>query len=257
MKSLFPFSLLMVAFLVGCATPETTPEADSAESHTESAKWTYEGATGPANWGTLSDEYATCGTGMAQSPIDVPRASANVTDLPALMFDYSATTLALSDTGHGYKAAPTGSHTLSIGDDTYTLLQFHAHTPSEHTLDGESFPMEVHFVHQSEAGELAVVGVMVEEGDENVAFQAVLHGILSGSMEAEIASPAALLPGSLQYFAYAGSLTTPPCSEGVRWNVLQESISMSPEQIAVFAGAHGITDRPVQPLNDRAISASR
>lgn len=257
MKPLFPFSLLIVAFLAGCATPETTPEAAPAESHTESAKWTYQSETGPANWGTLSAEYATCGTGMAQSPIDLPLASANVTDLPALMFDYSATTLSLSDTGHGYKAAPDGSHTLSIGGDTYRLLQFHAHTPSEHTIEGESFPMEIHFVHQSEVGELAVVGMMIEEGDENSAFQTVIDGIRSGSMEAEVENPAALLPDSLAYFAYSGSLTTPPCTEDVRWNVLRESTSMSAEQIAVFAEAHGLTNRPVQPSNDRAISISR
>jgi len=174
-------------------------------------------------------------------------------DLPDLSLMYSEGAFSISDTGHGFNVTPTGSNTLMIGDQAYTLLQFHAHTPSEHTLDGRSFPMEVHFVHQNEAGQLAVVGVMIEQVDGDSPYAPVATAISSDAGSVAALDVRSLLPESLGYFQYPGSLTTPPCSEGVAWNVLAQPVGMTAEQIAVFANAHGVTNRPVQPLGERMI----
>lgn len=256
-----PVALATLTLLVGCA--ETEPESEmegeevAAAAETESS-WSYEGETGPESWGDLSEEYATCGTGQSQSPIDIPTGEARSGDVSGLELGYAGTELTLEDTGHGYKATPASENTLTIGEDSYRLLQFHAHTPSEHTVDGQSFPMEVHFVHQNDAGELAVVGVMVEEGAENGTYGPVVSALEAGqgSGTATVEDMAALMPESQEYYSYSGSLTTPPCTEGVRWIVMESPVAMSAAQLAVFEEAHGETNRPVVPLNEREVQYS-
>ena len=252
--------LFVGGILVGCADRAAEPEAPEppepeAAAMAEERTWSYEGDTGPEAWGQLDEAYSTCATGQAQSPIDIDPQAAEQASLPALVLDYGAASLEVTDTGHGYKATPSTTHTLSIGDDTYQLLQFHMHTPSEHTLAGASFPMGVHFVHQNEAGQLAVVGVMVETGEENASFAPIVTATLQASSDpgAAVESLEALLPGTRSYFTYSGSLTTPPCTEGVRWIVLETPVALSEQQIGVFAEAHGVTNRPVQALNERVV----
>lgn len=261
MNRYLPLCTLLAAalLLAACETePATEPIEDvepADEVATEVSEWGYEGEAGPENWDEISEDYATCETGTEQSPIALQTSAAEEADLPALTFDYGQASLDIEDLGLGYKATPEGTHTLTIEDQTYELLQFHAHTPSEHTLDGESYPMEVHFVHQNDAGELAVVGVMIEDGMQNDAYAPVVEAV-QGDMGADVQNLAALLPENADYFTYDGSLTTPPCSEGVRWIVMEEPISFSSEQLDAFEGIHGETNRPVQPLEGRTVRVS-
>ena len=255
---------LFALLLVGCSNE---PEKDIAveeeqddvatEAVVETASWDYGAEHGPQDWGLMSEEYAACSEGVEQSPIDLQPGAATADDLAELQFSWSGDDLKVEDTGLGFKASPGGEHTLTIGDDTYKLLQFHAHTPSEHTLDGKSFPMEIHFVHQNDAGELAVVGVMIEEGATSEVYNPIVTAASSGGGSATIGDIMALLPSEYGYFTYPGSLTTPPCSEGVRWIVLKESIELGADQIAVFKNAHGTTNRPVQPLGARVVRTGR
>lgn len=252
---------LTTALLVGAAAcADTDPEAETevpaaAEPAAEQSEWSYEGETGPEHWGSLSAEYEACETGQAQSPIDIPTGEGEGDDLPSLDLAYGGSALTLEDTGHGYKATPGAEQTLTIGDQTYRLLQFHAHTPSEHTIDGESFPMEVHFVHQNDAGELAVVGVMVEEGQRNEGYADVVEAVQDAGQTATLDDVSSLLPSDRSYYTYSGSLTTPPCTEGVRWIVLEEPIDMSAEQLSAWQ-THGETNRPVVPVNQRKVEYS-
>ncbi len=255
-KAIYFLSIFALS-LAGCAESQDVHEAaaTSEPSHEEhTATWSYEGASGPEHWGDLEGDFGTCSTGSEQSPIALASAAADDVELPALEFAYGETAIDVSDTGHGFKATPDGTHTLRIGDDTYTLLQFHAHTPSEHTLNGESFPMEVHFVHQNEAGNLAVAGVLITVGEENAAYDAYAAQSAGSADAASSADLSALLPADQSYMTYAGSLTTPPCTEGVRWIVLSSPITLSQEQIDVFSAPHGVTNRPVQPIGERVVS---
>lgn len=251
------FLPLFVFVLAGCVENQDLPadvEASSSTHDEHTATWSYDGDTGPEHWGTLESSFATCSTGQEQSPIALTGDSAEDADLAALAFTYGEVVIEVSDTGHGFKATPEGSNTLTIGDDSYSLLQFHAHTPSEHTLNGNSFPMEVHFVHQNEAGNLAVVGVLIEAGEENTAYEAYVTQSAGATDAAETIDLAALLPAEKAYMTYDGSLTTPPCTEGVRWIVLSTPITMSDEQIEAFSTPHGITNRPVQPVGERVVT---
>lgn len=251
-------SALVLPFLIACggadAPAADEPMAEEEESHSEDGAWSYAGDNGPAAWGMLSSEFATCSDGVEQSPIDVATGSVMAGGLDPLMMSYQPSSWTLEDTGHAINAMPAGDNQLMIGDVTYQLLQFHAHTPSEHTIDGQFFPMEVHFVHQNASGQLAVVGVMVQEGDTDDGFGGIAAALSDGSMSVSGVDPRTLLPENLDYFGYPGSLTTPPCSEGVRWNLLKTPVTLTAEQIAVFEGTHGMTNRPVQPINQRSVS---
>lgn len=259
----------MVAFtliaLGACADADTAAEdqADAAEMAADAGydtgddhggSWSYAGDTGPAQWGTLSDEYATCASGTAQSPINIQMADLESADLPPLEFGYGSATLRVEDGGHGMKATPTAEQRLTIDGEVYTLQQFHVHAPSEHTVDGESYPLEVHFVHENAAGQLAVVGLMAESGEPASAFAPFVTAMSSGSDDARATTSIAdLLPDDLEYVTYPGSLTTPPCSEGVRWIVLTTPVQLSAAQVATLAGGHGATNRPTQALEGRTV----
>jgi carbonic anhydrase len=256
--------LLTVLVFAGCTEREEAPAVEAEDAvappeapAVEGAAWSYEGRTGPEAWGTLGDAYRACSEGIAQSPIDLDSESAERADLARLTFDYGRANLTVRDSGHGFKATPGEGHTLRVAGASYRLLQLHPHTPSEHTLNGMHYPMEVHFVHQNDAGDLAVVGVMIEEGDENLAFQSFVDASATRQERAVRAENLdAMLPADRSYFTYEGSLTTPPCSEGVRWIVLREPVALSATQIAVFSEAHRRTNRPVQELNDRVVRVS-
>jgi carbonic anhydrase len=215
------------------------------------AHWTYDDQE---HWGE------TCPTGKTQSPVALTLAN-TFTDLPDLAISYPAGDGAFLDNGHTLQFTPNGAGELKIGDDSYKLAQFHFHAPSEHTLDGESFPVELHFVNKNAAGELAVVGVFIKEGAVNSALAALLAALPTGEGDEHIThlsvDPQQLLPKSRFYLTYGGSLTTPPCSEGVRWNVLAAPVGASAEQIKALSAALGHSNRLVQALNDRAIRFGR
>lgn len=220
----------------------------------EPPHWEYEGEAGPDAWGSLSEDYALCSTGQAQSPIDITGAQTlNLTDIE---FSYSPSALNIFNNGHTIQVGYDDGSTITYNELVYTLKQFHFHTPSEHTIDGESFPMEIHFVHQSDTGALAVVGVMLREGEaDNAAYAPIFENLPAEKGDpqpTDIAIDAnSLLPAGRLFTTYGGSLTTPPCSQGVRWLVLSEPVELSAAQIEAFHAIFELNARPVQPLNTR------
>lgn len=243
-------ALLLAA--VGVACSDDAPVADTGSP---SAHWEYEGEHGPEAWGALSADFAACANGLTQSPIDL--SAAQVADLPDLAVDYTAGAVSVVDNGHTVQANDTvGSSAITVDGTRFGLLQMHFHSPSEHTIDGQFAPAEVHFVHRSEAGELAVIGVMLTEGDVvHEAWAAYTEAALVGegnTVETTLDWPA-LLPAEMATVRYAGSLTTPPCTEGVRWMVMDTPVALAAEQLEALAAAHEGNHRPVQSLNDREV----
>lgn len=222
-----------------------------------SAPWGYSGEEGPENWGSLSAEYGICGSGKNQSPIDIR----NTIEAPleGIAFSYQPTALDCVNNGHTVKASCAPGSEMTIEGTTYKLLQFHFHTPSENMINGESFPMEVHLVHADADGNLAVVGVMFREGAENPVVTSIWDRIPKAKGETVKdegvqLSAADLLPANQEYYRFNGSLTTPPCSEGVKWFVMKEAVEASAQQVKQFTEAmHGPTNRPVQSANARPV----
>lgn len=234
--------------LVGFAAILTTSLADYTD-------WSYSGDKGPEHWGALSPEFALCADGTAQSPINIRNASE--VDLVDIAFQYGQSAKNIFNNGHTIQVnVDEGSH-IVYNEITYNLLQFHFHSPSEHTINGEAAAMEIHFVHQDpNSGALAVVGILLAGGDaENGAYAPIFDNLPS-----EIGEPAAagealdlesLLPENLSYFTYQGSLTTPPCSEIVRWLLLEAPVYLSRAQIDAFAAIYNYNARPAMPLGKR------
>lgn len=244
--------LIAAAALVFAAAPAgAESEAPHGGSH-----WGYTGEAGPAHWGELSEAYEACGTGRSQSPIDIGRAAH--ADAAAPRMQYGATPLKIVNNGHTVQVNYGPGSTLVTDGKTYRLLQFHFHSPSEHHVSGKPQAMEAHLVHQAEDGSLAVVGLLLQEGDANPFLEKIWPGIPSEvGHEVEVAgvtvNVADLLPARPGFFHYSGSLTTPPCSEGVRWFVIDEPGTVSKAQVERFLGAVPENARPVQPLNGRVV----
>src|SRR6478672_8137303 len=214
--------------------------------------WGYVGPTDPAHW------EGTCHTGKAQSPIDISTAAVKSEKLAPLLFNYHRGPLRIIDNGHTEQVGiPTGSN-LTVGGERFTLVQFHFHKPSEEVIDGRRFAMVAHLVHRDAKGHLAVVAVPIEAGASNPLI-ASLWAHLPHEKEKEDSPPGVsidptqLLPADHSYFTYMGSLTTPPCTEGVRWFVLKSPVTMSHAQIAAFAKVYPANARPVQPINKREV----
>ena len=227
--------------------------------------WHYEGAEGPANWGKLSPTFAACGEGRRQSPIDIAKPTRGT--VPDVKTTFAPADLRIAhhehvadgiNNGHTIQINYAGADTLTLGPASYQLAQYHFHSPSEHTVNGKHFPMEMHMVHKSADGKLAVVGVFIEEGAANQAFAPVWAN-LPGQKGVETHFPSvkvdvdALLPTARTSYRYDGSLTTPPCSEGVSWIIMTTPIQLSREQVAAFTRLIKDNNRPVQGLNGRAI----
>lgn len=221
------------------------------------AHWGYKGKEGAAHWGSLSPKFKACSEGKTQSPINLSNSRPDGA-LPKLNLNYRPFPVDLQDNGHSLVANAPKGLTMSVGGQTFEMLSFHYHTGSEHTIDGKQAPMEIHFVHKEKSsGGLGVLGVMVQPGAANPQLQLLIDN-LPGPMASKKApghniDPAGLLPAQRDYFAYDGSLTTPPCSEGVKWHVLKDPITATDKQIKSFRAIHGDNFRPVQPLNGRVI----
>lgn len=232
--------------------------ADRDPEGQHAADWSYTGADGPTYWGSLNPDYKRCSEGVQQSPIDLR--DAERASPPKLTIDYLTSSLGLDNTGYSIEAMPEPQGGIELRGTRYDLIQFHFHAPSEHTFDGKSLPLELHFVNEAEDGSLAVLGVIAVEGAANPAYDKLI-GALPGS-EGETASVdgvdvAALLPAdaaNAQRWVYAGSLTTPPCSEGVSWSVFAKPIELSAEQISAFTDLYDHNNRPVQPLGSRSLA---
>lgn len=223
--------------------------------------WGYMDEIGPAHWGDLSEEYILCKEGQHQSPIDITTSEVMEEELPPLEIAYSDTSLSIVNNGHAIQVNYDAGSTLTIDGNTYELLQFHYHSPSENTVDGKAFPMEAHYVHKNEKGELAVLAVFYEEGDAN-ALMDTLWANVADPHEPKSTSEITLngkdlLPDDLSYYTWNGSLTTPPCSENVRWFLLRTPPTLSSEQLEAFNAFYDGNARPVQPLNGRVIKVSK
>jgi carbonic anhydrase len=243
------------------AATETSVETTVAEAtettvaHSgELPHWTYEGEEGPENWGALTPEYAACADGSAQTPIDV--VGAVEADLADPEFDYAALSATVINNGHTIQANASDGNTVIVDGAVSPLTQIHFHSPSEHTIDGVSAVAEVHFVHVNDDSVITVVGVMIAEGAvANAAWQPYVDALTTPEgVETPVELDwSAMLPAAHTSYRYTGSLTTPPCTEGVNWLLMSEPVSLSAEQIAAFAAAYEGNNRPVQPLNGREL----
>ncbi len=238
-------------------------------------KWSYKGDIGPANWGKLDPSFRLCSTGKTQSPINIPK-KANVTT-NMLTMDYEPAEMVISDNGntflmldHTETITNTGhsvqlnfpksaQETISFNHHQYKLVQFHIHTPSETKLHDKSFPLEIHFVHQGDDGSAAVVAVFAKIGKENPTLKNIINHIPTEegkdfSIKGDRINPISLIPNEKSYYHFAGSLTTPPCTQGLEWIVLDHAITVSSAQVdALNKASHGENARPIQALYHRQI----
>lgn len=221
----------------------------------ESVHWDYEGEDGPENWGKLAEEFDICDKGKNQSPIDL--VADLDADLPELVFEYNNPgRLAEINTGHAIQENVNPGNYIVIREERFELKQFHFHSPSEHAVNGDYFPMEVHLVHQNSGGDYVVVGLLFQEGEANDLMNQ-LPSFRAKRGEEPYDNPIDyndLIVDRKDYFLYNGSLTTPPCTEGVFWIVLKQPINASTEQIQHYHDLLGFdNNRPVQPHNARII----
>ncbi len=221
----------------------------------QTVHWTYSGEGGPERWHQLAPEFRAC-EGKNQSPIDL--AGFIEADLEPIKFSYQAGGHVIVNNGHGIQVNYAPGSSLTVDDIQFRLDQFHFHAPSENRIKGQSYAMEAHLVHVDKAGNLAVVALMFEEGRENSVL-AALWSMLPDDAGKQHRLPvpfdvARLLPSSRDYYRFNGSLTTPPCTEGVRWLVLKTPVSLSKEQVAAFSKVlEHPNNRPVQPVNARPV----
>jgi carbonic anhydrase len=240
-------ALKLLAGLVLC--PVCAPRGFAAD-------WSYEGAHGPDHWSDVDAASKVCGVGSQQSPIDI--GATMRANLPRLGFAWKRKAAdTIVNNGHTIQVNVADGSNLKMGNDTYKLLQFHFHRPSEHTVAGKSFPMEVHFVHQAPSGALGVVGVLMTTGRANPVFSKIVATMPSSAGPAVKADanidPNRLLPGRHGYYGYAGSLTTPPCSEVVSWMLLTDPITVAAADVEAFAKLYAMNARPVQKVNRRYV----
>ncbi len=248
-------SLMLIAFMVMVAVPLLASEKGAA-GH----EWSYEGEHGPTHWGDVKSDYAMCKTGKNQSPIDIK--SAVKSDLPPIQFAYQPAQLRIINNGHSIQVNYAEGSFITVGGKPYQLVQFHFHHPSEEKIKGKSFEMVAHLVHKSVEGKLAVVAVLIKKGQANVFIETLWSHLpkeegLEETLEDVTIDASGLLPAQHGYYTYTGSLTTPPCTEGVTWYVLKTPIELSSAQISQFTHFYKHNARPVQPLDGRVVSESR
>lgn len=237
-------SLLITAMLAVAAFGSEHPE------------WSYEGTTGPANWGRLTPDNVMCEKGRNQSPINIEGVLDAV--VQPLKPNYAAASRSIVNNGHTVQVDFEPGNTLVVDNVTFDLKQVHFHAPSENQIGGQSFPMEAHFVHADPEGNLLVVALMFQEGEAHSALARIWTALPAmpgpASPLPNAVTPKAFMPKFMSYYRFSGSLTTPPCSEGVRWLVLKTPASASKAQIEAFEHTIGHhNNRPVQPLNGRVI----
>jgi carbonic anhydrase len=229
------------------------PDIDPQHGH-----FTYSGATGPAHWGQLQPAYAACSAGKRQSPIALSRATPGHV---SLAFNYGTADVRLEDTGHDIKAHVLGTaNTLTENGVRYTLIQFHFHAPSEHTVNGRRAAVELHFVNETANKAAAAVGVFIDPGSSpNSTLAQLFTGAPftpGGSSVVHGLNIAGLLPpnpDAARHYTYVGSLTTPPCTEPVNWTVFPNPVKASAQQISTLTGRYNQNSRPLQPLNGRVV----
>jgi carbonic anhydrase len=239
----------------------TKPKRVEPSEPAHEVHWSYEGEGGPANWSKLRPEYATCGTGKRQSPIDI-RDTVRV-DLEPIKFDYKTARATIIDNGHTIEVTVPEGNDMHVMDRDFRLVQFHFHKPGEERINGRMFDMVVHLVHRDEAGRIAVVAVPLEKGADNPLIQWVWNNLPldknqpitpSATLDLNLLLPA---PDKRAYYTFTGSLTTPPCTEDVLWMVFKQPLQVSPQQIGVFSHLYLNNARPLQAANGRLIKENR
>ena len=247
------FKLFTTTLLTACLMPLSAL----------AAPWGYTGETGPAQWGEISKEYTTCQTGTNQSPIDIQSSTTSKLGLPALNMQYVDGPTRFLSIDHMLRATMSSyaSSSIEVDEKIYYLKQLDFHAPSEHTLNGKTYPLELQLVHKNSNGDVAIVAVMFDVGEPNQAIQNLWESFPTmEDSSMPIFSPVninQLLPDNKTYWRYSGSLTTPPCTEGVSWTVLKTPVTLSAEQLDKFHYIVGTANnRPPQPLNERKIMDS-
>jgi carbonic anhydrase len=234
--------------LIGCLHP----------GHDEAHHWAYEADEGPTAWGKLSAEYRTCSIGQHQSPVNIDTATSEPAPLSPVIIRYHSTPSTEVNNGHTIEDDVGAGDFVNFGNTRFDLEQFHFHHPSEHTLNGSHFPLEIHFVHRSASAKRLILAVFVAEGREHPLLHTLFDHLPHVHEKIRLsADPASLFPEDRQFVEYEGSLTTPPCNEGITWVVLTTPISASTAQIGQFAAVFPHNNRPLMPLNGRHLLSSR
>lgn len=245
----FIFALLLSSLLATLSLPSFANEA--------TPHWEYEGDASPEHWGELSPEFEQCSLGLHQSPIDLTQDYLVEGSPLEIIYHYGDAPLSVRNNGHTVQVDYPPGNFISLNGAEYQLLQFHFHTPSEHHVDGAAAAMELHLVHQDAAGQLAVLGVLIHEGDEHSTIRHIWNHIPSVGEtytdQSITLNAMDLIPEPSYYLSYTGSLTTPPCSESVSWFVLTTPLYLSSAQISTFQQYFSHNARPTQPMNDRLL----
>ena len=239
------------AAVVKAAPPPPPPVARGTH-------WSYEGDSGPASWSKINVDWAKCGNGSRQSPIDI-RDGMKV-ELEQISFDYHPSSFNVVDNGHTVQVGVSGGNYITVQNRMFELQQFHFHRPSEERINGKAFEMVVHLVHRDAEGRLAVLALLLERGAPQATIQTVWNNLPLEKFETMqptiLLDPAEMLPARRDYYTYMGSMTSPPCSEGVLWLVMKQPVQASPAQMARFSRLYPLNARPIQPANGRIIKES-
>jgi carbonic anhydrase len=231
---------------------------EAAKPKVYSNVWSYEGENGPANWGTINPAWAKCGSGNRQSPIDI-RDGMKV-ELEQIGFDYHPSSFNVTDNGKTVQVMVGGGNFLNVGNRMYELVQFHFHRPSEERINGKGYEMVVHLVHKDAEGHIAMLALLLERGKPQPVIQTVWNNLplekYDTAAPSTVIDPLELLPARRDYYTFMGSMTTPPCQEGVLWIVMKEPVQASPQQMALFSRLYPLNARPVQPSSGRIIKES-
>ena len=247
---------LIVLIGVGAAVVKAAPPPPPPVAR--GTHWSYEGDSGPANWSKINVDWAKCGNGSRQSPIDI-RDGMKV-ELEQISFDYHPSSFNVVDNGHTVQVGVSGGNYITVQNRMFELQQFHFHRPSEERINGKAFEMVVHLVHRDAEGRLAVLALLLERGAPQATIQTVWNNLPLETFETMqptiLLDPAEMLPARRDYYTYMGSMTSPPCSEGVLWMVMKQPVQASPAQMALFSRLYPLNARPIQPTNGRIIKES-
>ncbi len=235
-----------------------SPAAAGLHPGAHDTHWDYVGENGPEAWGKMKPEFATCATGQRQSPIDIRDGIA--VQLQPIEFEYHPSNFSVIDNGHTIQVNVGVGNAITVGGKRFDLLQFHFHRPSEERINGRQFDMVAHLVHKDAEGKLAVVAVLLDRGSAQPVIQTVWNALPLEKGEA-VPAPTQidmnqLLPEDRRYYTYMGSLTTPPCSEGVLWMVMKQPVQLAASQIGIFSRLYPMNARPIQKVSGRMIKES-
>ena len=241
--------------------PRTPVAAVTATVPHKEVHWSYDGEGGPEHWAELRPEYATCGKGQRQSPIAIDDGETLQGPAEPIDFHYRASLGSVTNNGHSIEVKVYGDNNITVRGTTFQLVQMHFHHPAEERVNGQTYPMVAHLVHRSDSGQLAVVAVLLDVGEANPLIDKVWTYIPLDVNDTVRTPPdlihlAEILPGDQRYYQFFGSLTTPPCTEGVLWLVLKQPVTLSRDQLRLFTQLFPHNARPVQPRNDRPVRSA-